>query len=94
MKLQAMPAVLGAFFLVGGCESEQPIARQASALGSGFIIDEKGVVITNNHVIQGAEDIFVTVNGEKEYAAEIVGADPLSDIAVLKIKSGSEISTT
>ena len=43
MKLQAMPAVLGAFFLVGGCESEQPIARQASALGSGFIIDEKGV---------------------------------------------------
>ena len=43
--------------------------------------------LTNNHVIQGAEDIFVTVNGEKEYEAVIVGTDPLSDIAVLKINS-------
>jgi len=61
--------------------------RRTNALGSGFIIDKDGLVVTNNHVIQGAEDIFVIVNGEKEYAAEIVGADPLSDIAVLKIKS-------
>ncbi len=61
--------------------------RRTSALGSGFIIDKDGIVVTNNHVIQGAEDIFVTVNGEKEYEAEIVGADPLSDIAVLRIKS-------
>ena len=61
--------------------------RRTSALGSVFIIDENGTVITNNHVIQGAEDIFVSVNGEKEYEAEIIGADPLSDIAVLKIKS-------
>ncbi len=61
--------------------------RRTSALGSGFIIDKDGIVVTNNHVIQGAEDIFVSVNGEKEYEAEIIGADPLSDIAVLKIKS-------
>ncbi len=65
----------------------EPQQRRTSALGSGFIIDEDGIIVTNNHVIQGAEDIFVTVNGEKEYAAEIVGTDPLSDIAVLKIKS-------
>ena len=65
----------------------EPQQRRTSALGSGFIIDKNGIVITNNHVIQGAEDIFVTVNGEKEYQAEIIGADPLSDIAVLKIKS-------
>ena len=65
----------------------EPQQRRTSALGSGFIIDADGTVVTNNHVIQGAEDIFVTVNGEKEYEAEIVGADPLSDIAVLKIKS-------
>ena len=51
-----------------------------------------GTVVTNNHVIQGAEDIFVTVNGEKEYQAEIVGSDPLSDIAVLKIKSEDKFS--
>ena len=66
--------------------------RRTSALGSGFIIDQDGTVITNNHVIQGAEDIFVSVNGEKEYEAEIVGADPLSDIAVLKIKSEDKFS--
>ena len=64
-----------------------PQKRKASALGSGFIIDAKGIVVTNNHVIKGAEDIMVTVNGEKEYEAKIIGADPLSDIAVLEIKS-------
>ena len=64
-----------------------PQKRKASALGSGFIIDAKGIVITNNHVIQGAEDILVTVNGEKEFKAKIIGADPLSDIAVLEIQS-------
>ena len=70
----------------------EPKERRTSALGSGFIIDRDGTVVTNNHVIQGAEDIFVSVNGEKEYEAEILGADPLSDIAVLKIKSKDKFS--
>ncbi len=64
-----------------------PQTRKASALGSGFIIDKKGIVITNNHVIQGADDIIVSVNGDKEYKAKIIGADPLSDIAVLQIET-------
>ncbi len=64
-----------------------PKERKASALGSGFIIDAKGIVVTNNHVIQGAEDILVRVDGEKEYKAKVIGADPLSDIAVLEIDS-------
>ena len=64
-----------------------PQKRKASALGSGFIIDSKGVVITNNHVIADAEDIVVTVNGNKDYKAKVIGADPLSDIAVLQIIS-------
>ena len=68
----------------------EPKQRRTSALGSGFIIDKDGTVVTNNHVIQGAEDIFVTVNGEKEFEAEIIGSDPLSDIAVLKIKSDNK----
>ncbi|MBD1154240.1 serine protease, partial [Pelagibacterales bacterium SAG-MED23] len=42
-----------------------PKERQSAALGSGFIIDEKGIVVTNNHVIQDAEDIIVRVNGDK-----------------------------
>ena len=62
-----------------------PQERQSSALGSGFIISEDGIVITNNHVIKGADDIYVKVNGDKDYIANIIGADPLSDIAVLKI---------
>jgi serine protease Do len=64
-----------------------PQTRKSAALGSGFIIDEKGIVITNNHVIQDAEDIVVRVGGDKEYKATLVGADPLSDIAVLQIES-------
>jgi len=64
-----------------------PQERQSSALGSGFIIDEEGLVVTNNHVIEGAEDIVVQVNGEKQLKAKVIGADPLSDIAVLKIES-------
>jgi serine protease Do len=62
-----------------------PQERQSSALGSGFIINEKGVVVTNNHVIEGAEDIVVQVNGDKEFKAKVIGADPLSDIAVLQL---------
>ena len=64
-----------------------PQERQTSALGSGFIIDEKGFVVTNNHVIQDAEDIVVRVNGDKEFKAKVIGADPLSDIAVLQLET-------
>jgi len=67
-------------------EKNQPSERQASALGSGFIIKEDGVVITNNHVIKGAEDILVRI-GTKEYKAKVVGADPYMDIAVLKMET-------
>ncbi len=67
-----------------------PQERQSSALGSGFIIDEKGIVVTNNHVIEGAEDIVVQVNGGKKFNAKVLGADPLSDIAVLKMDTKEE----
>ena len=69
-----------------------PQKRRTSALGSGFIIDAKGIVVTNNHVIKNAEDIFVRVNGDKEYEAKIIGSDPLSDIALLQIKSEDKFS--
>ncbi len=62
-----------------------PQERKSSALGSGFIIDEKGIVVTNNHVIQDAEDIIIRVNGDKEFKASVIGSDPLSDIAVLQL---------
>ncbi len=64
-----------------------PKERQSAALGSGFIIDEKGLVITNNHVIQDADDIIVKVNGDQEFKAKVLGADPLMDIAVLQLET-------
>ena len=64
-----------------------PQERKSAALGSGFIIDEKGIVVTNNHVIQDAEDIIVRVNGDQEFKAKVLGADPLMDIAVLKLET-------
>ena len=64
-----------------------PQKRKAYALGSGFIIDKSGLVVTNNHVIKDAEDILVRIEGLREYEAEVIGSDPLSDLAVLKIKS-------
>ena len=67
-----------------------PKERKATFLGSGFIINKKGIVVTNNHVIQDAEDIFVRVNGDQEYKAKVLGADPLSDVAVLEIISDHE----
>ncbi len=69
-----------------------PQERKSSALGSGFIIDEKGIIVTNNHVIQDAEDIIVRVNGDKEYNATVIGADPLSDIAVLQLDTNEKFS--
>ena len=67
-------------------EFDRPTERQASSLGSGFIINENGTVITNNHVISGADDILVKV-GDKEYKAKVIGADPYMDIAVLKMET-------
>jgi len=69
-----------------------PQKRKASALGSGFIIDSKGIVITNNHVIKGAEDIIVRVDGDEEFKAKVLGTDPLSDVAVLKIESNKKFT--
>ena len=68
-------------------EFNRPTERKATALGSGFIIDKKGLVVTNNHVIQGAEDIVVSVNGSSEYKAKVIGTDPYMDLAVLEIQS-------
>ena len=65
---------------------ERPTERKASSLGSGFVIDEDGIVITNNHVVANAEDILVRV-GEKEYEAKVIGSDPYMDIAVIKMET-------
>ena len=69
----------------------QPTERKASSLGSGFIINKDGTIVTNNHVINNAEDIVVRV-GDKEYEAKVLGADPYSDLAVLKIDTNEKFT--
>lgn len=61
--------------------------REARSLGSGFIISEQGFVITNSHVIAGAEEILVFTTDGERYVAELVGADQKTDLALLQIKT-------
>ena len=63
--------------------------RRASSLGSGFIIDDAGIVVTNFHVIENAEEITVTLSDETVFTAEVLGQDQKTDIAVLKIDPGN-----
>jgi len=65
-----------------------PSQRPMTGLGSGFIIDKSGIIVTNNHVIEGADEITVIMANQKEFAAELLGRDPKADLAVLKIDPG------
>lgn len=61
-------------------------------LGTGFIVDPAGVIITNNHVIEGAEEITVLLSDEHRYAAKVAGRDPRTDIAVVKIEGAKNLT--
>ncbi len=70
----------------GGKMPPEHKRRRASALGSGFIIDPKGIVITNNHVIEGADEIIVNLQDGTRLKATLRGRDPKTDLAVLVVK--------
>jgi len=59
---------------------------KSSSLGSGFVIDKQGHIVTNNHVIKGASEIIVKTHDQKEYKAKVIGRDPLTDLAIIKIE--------
>jgi len=71
----------------------QPRARRAQSLGSGFVIDPSGVVITNNHVIGDANDILVIFTDGRKLKATVVGKDSKVDVAVLKVESDKPLKT-
>lgn len=62
--------------------------------GSGVIISPDGYIVTNNHVIEGAQSLSVTLNDNRTFTAELIGADPRTDIALLKIESDEELPYT
>ena len=71
----------------GGGDNGQEPARKVQSLGSGFLIDPSGIVVTNNHVIKGADEITVTLQDNTTLKAKVVGHDDRTDIAVLQVKS-------
>jgi serine protease Do len=69
----------------GGGRFNRPRDSREKALGSGVIVSPEGYILTNNHVVDGATDVEVTLSNKRVYKARIVGADPKTDVAVLKI---------
>ena len=66
-----------------------PVPRERAGMGSGFIFSSDGFVITNHHVVDGAKHVVVRLPTRQEFDAEIIGTDPRSDLAVLKIAGDS-----
>ena len=73
----------------GGGRQERETQR---ALGSGFIIDKEGTILTNRHVIEGADQINVTLSDGKRYDAKLIGRDPRTDVALLKIEPKEDLT--
>ena len=75
------------FFERGGRGGQDPSPRRASSLGSGFVIDPSGIVVTNSHVVGEAEEIKVILQDNTELAARLLGRDTKTDLAVLKVET-------
>ncbi len=69
----------------GGTQKRQVQTPKRTATGSGVIISSDGYIVTNNHVVDGADELTVTLNDNKEYSARIIGADKTTDLALIKI---------
>jgi serine protease Do len=70
---------------------EPPQRRRASSLGSGFIIDADGYIVTNHHVIEGADEITVRLHDDRTLKAEVIGSDKETDLALLKVESDERL---
>ncbi|GGY75908.1 serine peptidase [Marinobacter zhanjiangensis] len=84
-ELEQMPEFFRRFFEGPQSPYGGP-SRPRRSMGSGFIVSEDGYVLTNNHVVEGADEVIVRLNDRRELPAEVIGTDPRSDMAVLKIE--------
>lgn len=69
----------------------QPQQRREQSLGSGFIISDDGYILTNEHVVKGAAEIKVKLSDQRVYQGKLIGVDPRTDVAVLKIEAGEKL---
>ncbi len=92
MEQLQMDPMFRQFFGQGGMEV--PKDRREKALGSGVIVSPEGYILTNNHVVDGATDVKVTLSDKREFQARIVGTDPKTDVAVLKIQASNVVPLT
>lgn len=74
-------------------QNGQPRGRRPQGIGSGFIVNANGTIVTNNHVIEGGEDITVVLSDGEELSATLIGSDPKTDLAVLRVQSGRSLPT-
>jgi len=70
---------------------ERPLTRQRQSLGSGFIIDPSGIIITNNHVIDKADEVMIKMHDGREFKAKVLGKDSKLDLAVLKVEADAPL---
>jgi len=77
------------YVLTGICRGLLTILQ--NSLGTGFIIDSEGFIITNNHVVEQSDEIKVRLADKREFSAEIIGRDPLTDVALIRIKSDAPL---
>lgn len=81
-QMEELPESLRRFFDFRG---RPPVPRDRAGMGSGFILSSDGYIVTNNHVVENARQVVVRLPDRQEFDAEVIGADPRSDLAVLKI---------
>jgi serine protease Do len=84
-----MPEELERFFR--DRQQQPPREFRQRGAGSGFIINKSGLILTNNHVVEGAKDVLVTLANKEEYPAKVIGRDPKTDMALIKIEPKSDL---
>lgn len=91
VRQQQVPDIFREFFgdEFGGGSQRQPRRQQGQASGSGVIISKDGYIVTNNHVVQDADEVEVIMTDKRSFKAKVIGTDPLTDLAVIKVDANN-----
>lgn len=87
--VNTMPDIFDFFFGDGSGTQRKVQTQPRIGVGSGVIISEDGYIVTNNHVVDGADELDVTLNDKRQYKGRIIGTDPTTDVALIKIEADS-----